>query len=160
MRNKRTMRTGLHILFFFAVSTLLVTAGVREVTLEVAPSIHVIWRDGLAAPYRRQLEVAYALSAPVQVEGTNWAYDLLDTSAENIRALLGDPAVADTLDLNGTDFRVSGRASRGAGTSWLANRTPWLRSPERIRRMTTVPLAIALLSGLAILAQRRRSKAD
>ena len=62
----------------------------------VDPRVHVRWQEGLAAADRAALERRYGLFAGEAVEGSTWRYELRDRSRENVAALVGDRAVADT----------------------------------------------------------------
>ena len=62
----------------------------------VEPRVHVRWREGVSAADRAALEQRYHLTAAERVEGDTWRYELLDTSRENVGALIGDGAVLDT----------------------------------------------------------------
>ena len=53
---------------------------------------------------RQQLEQRYSLSAPQQTEGRTFAYALTDVSGANVRALVLDPAVEDTHEINRTSL--------------------------------------------------------
>lgn len=67
--------------------------------------VHVRWAT-VDDSTRTQLEQRYGLSQPQLQEGRTWSYALLDLSRENIRALVGDPAVEDTHYIHRTEFRV------------------------------------------------------
>lgn len=67
--------------------------------------INVRWADGTDAAARAARESRLSLTAGEQAEGTTWRYRLADPSTTNIRALVQDPAVADTHRLNRLRFR-------------------------------------------------------
>jgi len=63
----------------------------RLVTAEIAPTIHVRWRGGLSDEIRHGRERQFGLAQPVDLRRGSWAYDLLDTSPDNILALVTHP---------------------------------------------------------------------
>jgi hypothetical protein len=68
-----------------------------QVTI-IDPRVHVRWHESVTVADRTALERRYALlnGAPVEETGRTWRYELGELSRENIRALIQDPAVADT----------------------------------------------------------------
>jgi len=75
-------------------------------TREPAPAIRVRWRDDVTAAQQRALERAYLLADGRAPQGRSIAYDLLDTRSANIRALVLDPNVADTNDIDRDAYGV------------------------------------------------------
>ena len=69
--------------------------------------IHVRWAPGVAEPARREAERRYHLSEAEFFEGRTWGYTLNDLSATNIKALVTDPVVEDTQDIDRRLFRSS-----------------------------------------------------
>jgi hypothetical protein len=89
----------------FAIGTV-AAAGVLSMTLSSEPPpIHVRWKAGLSDAQRTELERRFGLARGEFREGTTYAYNLLDTSTDNIRALVQDPRVDDTSDVNRLRFR-------------------------------------------------------
>ncbi len=58
--------------------------------------VHVRWQPSLDAAARQSLEARFRLADAERLEEGTWRYDLVDPSNDNIRALVGHPAVADT----------------------------------------------------------------
>ena len=74
--------------------------------------VHVRWAPGVDDLARQVAERRYGLSEPEQLEGPTWGYTLGDLSVANIRALVTDPAVEDTQDLDRSAFRANPAAER------------------------------------------------
>lgn len=100
-------------------------------TYEPAPGIRVRWRDHVSQELQESRERKYMLSnrrAPHPDAPRSLAYDLLDTSRSNIEALVKDPAVYDTNDIDDEDaFQVRLGTAYGDEWLWVAHRTPLLR---------------------------------
>ena len=100
---------------------------------EPAPGIRVIWRDGVTVQQQASAERRYLLTnrrSPHAEQPRSLAYDLLDTRQSNIRALVDDPAVEDTNDIDDEWARVRLGTAYGDEWMWVAHRTPWLRQSE------------------------------
>jgi alpha-1,2-glucosyltransferase len=74
--------------------------------------IRVRWAPGVEGIARQVAERRYGLSEAEPLEGRTWGYTLSDLSTANVRALVGDPAVEDTQDIDRTAFRASATAER------------------------------------------------
>jgi hypothetical protein len=81
------------------------------------PRVTVRWAERVDASARSALEQQYHLENGLQSDGPEWRYELADWSTENIRALVGDPAVVDTgyidrarLTVDEPDVRIAVRA--------------------------------------------------
>jgi hypothetical protein len=81
-------------------------AGRRAAFGDRPAAIHVRWAATVDDARRRQLEQQYGLTAPEPTEGRTFAYALTNLSLANIRALVSDPAVEDTHEINRTAYRV------------------------------------------------------
>ena len=116
-----------------AVGSLIALAAVGAVYLfvppAVAPRINVRWADGVSDAARARLESQLQLFAGEPREGTTWAYDLGDPSWRGVRALIAEPAVADTHLVHRRFGIVSSAAP--AGTTRIAGGTlsRWRDSP-------------------------------
>src|SRR5690349_7474731 len=73
----------------------------------VAPVIRVRWAPSVDPDQRSAKESTFRLRRDQLHSDRTWTYGLLDTSKENIRALVGDPAVEDTDGLDRVEFRVA-----------------------------------------------------
>lgn len=123
-------------------------------TWEPAPAVRVRWRDGLHEQQQEALERKYLLAnrqGPHPDAPTSFGYDLLDTSRRNIEALVTDPDVADTNDIDDETFHVRLSAADGERDTWIANRIPVLRRTSMRAALIMVLGATALvgLRGLA-----------
>src|SRR5262245_48436177 len=75
-------------------------------TLRSSPAgMQVRWAPHADAIARQAAEQRYRLFEGRELEGRTWSYLLKDTSRENVRALVGDPAVEDTANIDRTAFR-------------------------------------------------------
>ena len=130
-------------------------------TYEPAPAVRVRWRDDVTAEQQAALERKYLLSNGRAPMDRSIAYDLLDTRRSNIEALVHDPAVADTHDIDRENFQVPFEAAYGDRWMWVAHRTPVLRD-VRIRWTLLAALGAAAIVGWRTdrEAWRRRKAAD
>jgi alpha-1,2-glucosyltransferase len=74
--------------------------------------MHVRWAPDVGDNARQQAELRYSLSEAERLEGRTWGYTLNDVSVTNVKALVEDPAVEDTQDVDRTAFRASPAAER------------------------------------------------
>jgi hypothetical protein len=81
-------------------------AGRRAAFGDRPAAIHVRWAATVDDARRQQLEQQYGLTAPEPTEGRTFAYALTNLSLANIRALVSDPGVEDTHEINRTAYRV------------------------------------------------------
>jgi hypothetical protein len=114
-----------------------------DLTWEPAPAVRVRWRQGTTDARRAQLERRYRLVNPQPHEGVSYLYLLMDTSRRNIEALVKDPEVADTDDIDRRRFEIPWTAAQSRVRNlWVADRLPGLRQPfVRV-------IAIAILAGM------------
>lgn len=118
-------------------------------TYEPAPRVRVLWQDEVTPEQRAELEREYLLlNGRDQLPEGSIAYDLLDTSPSNIKALVEHPAVADTNDIERHTFVVRFDVDYGNEWMWLADRTPGLRDAWT-RAGLIVVLALMAVGGLA-----------
>src|SRR5438128_1108805 len=111
-------------------------------TVEPAPAIRVRWRDDVTSDRQAALERKYLLVNGRAPSGRSIAYDLLDTRRDNIRALVRDPEVRDTNDVDRRQFDVPFDFAYGDSWMWVAHRTPVLRD-ARIR-WTLIVILVAM----------------
>ena len=74
--------------------------------------VHVRWAPDVDDLARQVAERRYSLSQPEALEGRTWGYTLSDLSTANVRALVTDPAVEDTQDIDRSAFRANPAAER------------------------------------------------
>lgn len=85
---------------------------------------NVRWVETLDAQARESLERKYRLLRPRPEGGSTWSYVTDDETRGNIRAVVDDPAVADT---NGINRGAGVLAIRELWYEWLQRRVPLLR---------------------------------
>jgi hypothetical protein len=95
---------GIALLFWTLAGGL--HAGRRAVFGDRPAAVHVRWAATVNESERQRLEGVYRLTAPQLTEGRTFAYALTDVSAANVRALVLDPAVEDTHEINRTSYRI------------------------------------------------------
>jgi hypothetical protein len=81
-------------------------AGRRAAFGDRPAAIHVRWAATVDDARRQQLERQYGLTTPEPTEGRTFAYALTNLSLANVRALVSDPDVEDTHEINRTAYRV------------------------------------------------------
>ena len=114
-------------------------------TYEPAPSIRVRWRANVTSEQQAALERKYLLVNGRAPTGRSIAYDLLDTRHDNIKALVLDPDVADTNDIDRHQFEVPFDFAYGEGWMWVADRTPVLRNARFRWTLIVILVAMAVL---------------
>lgn len=73
----------------------------------LAPNIRVRWAPPVGEGERAAKESTFRLRRDQPPSDRTWSYVLLDTSQDNIRALVTDPAVEDTDGLDRLGFRIA-----------------------------------------------------
>ena len=99
---------------------------------------------------RRELERRYRLTRPEAREGTTWAYYVADTSRANLRALVADPAVEDTHNINRRRFSISSSSPRDPFRGPAAGTLPGM-----LGFFAWLLAASAVVAGLVAVAPRR-----
>jgi len=118
-------------------------------TYEPAPRVRVLWRPDLMPEQRAALERKYLLrNGRDPLPAGALAYDLLDTSPSNIKALVDEPSIVDTNDIERHTLTVRFDVDYGGEWMWIAHRTPGLRD-GRARSLLFVVLTLTALGGLA-----------
>jgi hypothetical protein len=141
-----------------AIGSLVALAAVVALRLvvppEIAPRVNVRWADGVGDEDRVRLESRLQLLAGERREGSTWAYDLVDPSWSGIRALVGEPAVADTHYVNRRFGIVSSDAP--AGTTRIARGplSQWRDSPVAAWAVR-LSLSFLIVSGAWLLVHAR-----
>jgi hypothetical protein len=115
-------------------------------TYEPAPAIRVRWRDDVTSARQAALERKYLLSNGRAPMGRSIAYDLLDTRRSNIEALVRDPDVADTHDIDRERYEIPFDKPYGERWMWVAHRMPGLRD-ARVRWALVVVLCAMAIAG-------------
>jgi hypothetical protein len=122
-------------------------------TVEPAPRVNIRWREGVDDDRRARLERSFLLVETGRDQRT-YFYDLLDTSPENLRAILREPAVEDTYRFDPRTLTFPPDYAYGPSWMWVAHRTPVLRVPGVVEGIVAVCAAIAG-TGVIGLAVRR-----
>jgi hypothetical protein len=143
------------VLAIIGITGLASLAAAYWMTCEPAPSIRVSWRDGLSSSRQAELETKYLLSNGRAPHGRSIAYDLLDTRQTNVKAIVLDPDVAGTGDIDRDVYEVPFDTAYGDRWMWVAHRTPLLRN-ARIRWTLIITLAMMATAGLAGLSAGHR----
>ena len=108
--------------------------------------IHIRWRPGVNDARRGELESRFGLRERVR-DGRSFGYDLVDLFSSNVRAIITDPAVEDTADLDIRQFVVASAAGDGRARSGLA----WRWGIERVIGPIRQAGVALLLAGVAAL---------
>jgi len=117
-------------------------------THEPAPRVRVLWHAEVTAEQRTSLENRYLLRNPRDpLSNGSLAYDLLDTSASNLQAIVADPRIVDTGFIERNTLVVPFDVEYGGEWMWLAHRTPGLRHAQ-LRAIVIVALAAMAIGGL------------
>jgi hypothetical protein len=134
----------------------LIQVAVTDPLTIVDPRVHVRWHDGVSLATRTALERRHGLlnGAPVDTTTGTWRYDLVDTSRENIRTLIQDPAVDDTGYIDREALAPEGRAGRG--TLWNPFRDLFDRPSDLLRLHRSLWLVLG--GGLLLWASRAPSE--
>jgi hypothetical protein len=83
----------------------------RVVVGPPAAVVNVRWQADIDEGERSQLERQFRLDDGERLEGTTWRYALVDRSTDNVRALVTNPAVADTSDVDRSRYEVEPTAT-------------------------------------------------
>lgn len=138
----------------------LAAVGVANVLVSppVAPRVNVRWADGVTDEERVRLESRLQLLAGERREGTTWAYDLGNPSWLAVRALIGEPAVADTHYINRRFGMVSADAPRGTTPLTGGALSAW-RDSTAARWIARVAVWLLVVSTLWLVTNGRRVRA-
>ena len=128
-------------------------------TYEPAPEIRILWRAGLESERQAELERRFLLVNPLPFED-RLTYDLLDTSRENVRALVQEGDIRDTDRVDRVGFTIPPDIPYGASWMWIAHRLPVLRTPGAIEGIVASFSVVLAVSAAALMKTRRtRQKA-
>ncbi len=135
------------ILLVIGLAGLLSLRVAYDLTREPAPEVRVRWRDATSDGRRAWLEWKYRLTGPAAPQGLSYSYVLMDTRPTNIRALVQDPEVADTGDIDRAKYEIPWETANESRTfMWIADRLPVLRHPVA-RWLLAAGLAMVAASG-------------
>jgi hypothetical protein len=152
----------LRVLAPVAAAIILATLGIAYYfTVEPAPTLKIRWRAGVTPGERAEVERRFRLVKPTPDQPRTYRYDLLDTRASNIEALVHDPAVEDTADIDTVHYVLPPDYPYGKSWTWAAYRMPILRAPGVVDMLVGIS-AIALIERLGEMlwiARRRRTSA-
>lgn len=122
--------------------------------------VHVRWHAAVDEAARHTLEVRFRLIDGERLDGTTWRYDIVDPSAQNIRALVRDAAVADTHHLDRSSFALDG-AARTARRGRFAFGDAIVAVADALATalalLATLVTVVALSHRVAVLGAARRS---
>jgi hypothetical protein len=111
--------------------------------------VNVRWDGSVTPELRATLEQQYSLRRGEVREGTTWTYELADTSARNIEALVRDARVRDTHGVNRSTYTTSGAAP---DRSWGATLARLRLAPELTSEGNAVAWLYYLLVALPAVA--------
>ena len=98
-----------------------------EPSPSLAPEINVRWALAVPEPARRRSEARYRLTDPVPLGEQTWRYRLHDTSTRNVTAIVQDPNIEDTQNIDRDTFSVPGAVTPSLARRALrVNAAPWL----------------------------------
>jgi hypothetical protein len=135
----------------------LLAVGTRLLAGPRGATINVRWQATIDESTRRVAEARLRLLDGRPIDAGTWRYDLIDPSGDNVRALVQDPAVADTHELNRQDFSVSETAVRTGRRLRFAAGDTIVASADRTAIVLTAVAALLAMFGIAGLAATPRS---
>jgi hypothetical protein len=97
------MRPNTPLRWVAVALVLLVASGPQIARVLAGPrgaTVNVRWRTSVTESERHNAEAQFRLADGEPLGEYTWRYDLIDPSPRNIRALLTDPAVADTHNID------------------------------------------------------------
>jgi alpha-1,2-glucosyltransferase len=104
--------------------------------------LHVRWSPSITPDDRVRLEERFHLVEGERRDGRTYAYTLLDFSTENIRALVLEPAVEDTTNIDRPSFQLTS----------TADRRPWVTAHPLLPSALEALNILLLLAGIGVLA--------
>lgn len=147
---------GVAALTIAAAAVAIATLYLSRLPSPYAPVVHVRWADGTSENARADLERRFRLHDGTSLGETTWRYAMTDASAENVRALVADAAVADTHHIDRRSGRIASDAPQG--TTRLVDGGPrlWKESPA-VEWAGWISVSTLVLSG-AWLVQARSAR--
>jgi len=111
--------------------------------------VHVEWQPTVDEATQAQVAERYRLDKPEKLKDPySWRFDLIDTSSNNIRALVADPAVRDTHEIDRHAFTLEPTAPRTARRSRMAT-----GGDEIVRTADGLAIELLVLAILVALAR-------
>jgi hypothetical protein len=144
------------VLSILSAGILLTFACAYYLTYEPAPRIRIRWRAGLEPARRTALERRFLLVNPNPFED-RFAYDLLDTTRDNIAAIVDERDIQDTDNIDRDHAAIPPQIPYGDSWMWIGNRLPVLRVPGVVTGIVAAS-AVTLALSVAVLLTRRRAK--
>lgn len=139
-----------------AAGVLLTLAATYYLTYEPSPRVGIQWRPGITAERRAELERRFRLVNPGLEDGRPM-YDLLDTSRQNLEALVNERDVADTDRVSRERFEIPFDVPYGTSWMWAAHRTPIVRVAGAVPVLVSICLLL-LVAGTAAEWRRWRGR--
>jgi hypothetical protein len=106
--------------------------------------VHVRWQPSVGAAERQGLEQRFHLTGGEALDATTWRYDLVDPSSGNISALVSEPAVADTHNINRAAGELDSAAVRTSRQSRFGRGDAMVAVADRLAA-TLAMLGVALV---------------
>jgi hypothetical protein len=125
-------------------------------TVEPAPVVRIRWVETVSETRRAELERQFLLVRPRAESPRTIDYDLLDTSWDNVVAIVRHPEVDDTRGIRQQPYEIPFDAPYGESWMWVAHRMPGLRVPGVPRAIVTAS-GLVLAGGVMRLFTRRRA---
>jgi hypothetical protein len=91
-------------------AALIVAAPTGLLVRDPNPAVHVRWAESTAAAERAALEQRLQLAPLEQMAATTWRYEVLDTSRDNLEAIVREPNIQDTHFVDRGAFAISPEA--------------------------------------------------
>lgn len=126
--------------------------------------VHVRWQATIEQDARQRLQSQFRLADGERLDDSTWRYDLIDPSPANIRALISDPAVADTHHIDRPHYALAETAVRTTRRVRFAQLGSGIVAAADVLGVLGASLAIlltcALLSRRMPVLQRIRTRVD
>jgi hypothetical protein len=109
--------------------------------------VHVRWQPSVTTADRHEFEARFHLTDGEQLDPGTWRYNLIDPSGSNISALVGEPAAADTHNINRSNGSLAPDASRTNRRSRMAAGDALVAAADRIAAVLAAAGALLALGG-------------
>ena len=107
--------------------------------------VHVRWQPSVTTVNRQELEARFRLTDGEQLDAGTWRYNLIDPSESNISALIGEPAAADTHNINRSNGSLAPDASRTSRRSRMPAGDVLVAAADRLAAMLAMAGALLAL---------------